>query len=140
MTEGLAPPFIQPTGPLVDDDAVLRSFVRNEPSGYSRRLHVERPVLFVERFHEAALHVGPDTMLVRLDHPDEYGAVKRELEDALLEGGMTCQDEQTMLGLPAAFYLVGLRLSAWDLWGKSVEDAFCHLRRAAVLEMPPVLG
>lgn len=140
MTEGLAPPFIQPTGPLVDDFAVLRAFARNEPPGYSQRLHVERPVLYVERSAEVALRIGPETILVRLDHPNECAIIKEALEEALLAEGFVCLDPQTMLGLPAAFHLLGLRLSVWDLWGKDMELAFSNLRRAAVLEMPPVLG
>lgn len=140
MTEGLSPPYIEPTGPCRDDAEVLHAFARNEPPGYSVRLHVERPVLFVERCHELALRIGSDTVLVRVDHPDECTTAKEALENALLAEGNACLDEHTLLGLPAAFHLVGLRLSEWDLWGQNLEEAFADLRKAAVLEMPPILG
>lgn len=59
MPEGPVPPFTEPTGPVVDDDAVLSAFARDEAAGHSPAFHVERPMLLVERMVAAALRIAP---------------------------------------------------------------------------------
>lgn len=139
MPEGLAPPFIEPTGPRLTDMAVLRGFVRGVPAGYSARFHVERPALLVERTVAAALRIGSEAVLVRADLPDDLRHCKGLVEGALAAEGLTSLDEDTLLGLPAALHLLGLRLSSWDLWGTDVDNAFAALRAAAVVEVRSVL-
>ncbi len=140
MPEGLAPPFIEPTGPSVDDAAVLAAFVHGVPAGYSPRFHVERPALLIERTFAAALRIGGDVVLVRADLPDDLRYCKGLVEEALVAEGLVCLDEDTLLGLPAALHLLGLRLSSWDLWGSDIDIAFAALRQAAVVEVPSLLS
>ncbi len=136
MPEGLVPPFIEPTGPAVDDATVLAGYARDEPAGHSPRFHVERPTLIVGRTFAAALRVGPRTLLVRDDLPDDLAPAKAEVEEALVAAGMTRFDEQTLLATPVALQLLGLRLSSWDLWGVDIDEAFADLRAACVADPP----
>ena len=136
MPEGLVPPFIEPTGPAVDDATVLAAYARDEPAGHSPRFHVERPTLIVGRTFAAALRVGPRTLLVRDDLPDDLAPAKAEVEEALVGAGMTRFDEQTLLATPVALQLLGLRLSSWDLWGVDIDEAFADLRAACVADPP----
>ncbi|MBW3557574.1 MAG: hypothetical protein KY454_11630 [Actinobacteria bacterium] len=139
MLEGPAPPFIEPFGPFLDDMAVLQAFVQGRPAGHSTRFHVERPSLLLERTVAAALRIDDDTVLVRADLPDDLRHCKGLIESALTVERLSCLDEDTLLGLPVALQVVGLRLSSWDLWGANIDDAFSALRGAAVMEMRSVL-
>ncbi len=134
MPEGPVPPFVEPTGPAVDDAAVLAAYVRDDPAGHSPRFHVERPTLIVGRNVAAAIRVGRRTLLVRGDLPDDLAPAKADVEDALVAAGMTRFDEQTLLATPVALQLLGLRLSSWDLWGVDIDEAFADLRAACVAE------
>lgn len=134
MADGLLPPFVEPRGPLVDDSAVVRAFVRGEPAGYSSWFHIERPALLAGRDVTAALRVSPDTVLVRIDLPDGFEATRASVERMLTEEGMSLLDHDTLLGVPVALQLVGLRLSSWDLWGWDLDDAFAALRQTAIGE------
>ena len=140
MPEGPVPPFIEPTGPALDDAAVLAAFTRDEPAGHSPRFHVERPTLIVGRDVAAAIRVGPRTVLVRDDLPDDLAPAKADVEAALHAAGLTLFDEQTLLATPVALQLLGLRLSSWDLWGADIDEAFADLRAACVADPPSPFG
>ncbi len=136
MPKGPVPPFIEPTGPAVDDGAVLAAFAHDEPAGHSPRFHVERPTLIVGRNIATAIRIGPRTVLVRDDLPDDLAPAKGAVEAALASAGMTCFDEETLLATPVALQLLGLRLSSWDLWGADIDEAFADLRAACVADPP----
>ncbi|MDP9019253.1 MAG: hypothetical protein M3N25_00360 [Actinomycetota bacterium] len=140
MPEGPAPPFNEPTGPSVDDDAVLSAFARDEAAGHSPSFHVERPMLLVDRMVAAALRIGPRTVLVRADLPPDLVWAKERVERALADEGMTCFDEDTLLATPVVVQMIGLRASSWDLWGVDIDDAFAALRGAVVAEQPGPLS
>lgn len=135
-TEGMGPPYIEPSGPEVDDTAVLGAFARNEAAGHSTRFHVERPTLYVGRDVAAALRIAEHTVLVRADLPEDFRPAKGDVEAALAAEGMTCFDEDTLLALPVALQELGLRQSSWDLWGHDIDDAFAALRAGCVTQQP----
>lgn len=137
MPEGPFPPFVEPTGPARDDADVVAAYARDEPAGHSARFHVERPTLIVGRDVAAAIRVGPRTVLVRDDLPDDLVAAKADVEEALFAAGMTRFDEETLLATPVALQLLGIRLSTWDLWGADIDEAFADLRAACLGESPP---
>ncbi|MGI9120689.1 MAG: hypothetical protein ACR2G7_11320 [Acidimicrobiales bacterium] len=134
MAEGVVPPFVEPTGPAVDDAAVLQAFGRDQAAGHSPRFHVERPTLLVGRNVAAAVRIAPRTVLVRRDLPDELAPARADVEEALAAEGMECFDEETLLATPVALQLFALRVSSWDLWGDDIDDAFAALRAACVAE------
>ena len=134
MPEGPVPPFTEPTGPAVDDAAVLSAFARDEAAGHSASFHVERPMLLVDRMVAAALRIGPRTVLVRADLPPDLAWAKERVEEALTAEGMTCFDEETLLATPVVVQIIGMRASTWDLWGTDIDDAFAALRAAATAE------
>jgi hypothetical protein len=136
VPEGPVPPFNEPTGPAVDDAAVLSAFVREEAAGHSPSFHVERPMLLVDRMVAAALRIGPRTVLVRADLPPDLRWAKTRVEQALAQEGMTCFDEETLLATPVVVQMIGLRASSWDLWGVDIDDAFAALRAAVAVEQP----
>ncbi|MGI8937567.1 MAG: hypothetical protein ACR2JF_05000 [Iamia sp.] len=113
------------------DAQVLASFARDEVAGHSRRLHVEADVLLVDVLEVLALRLTPRTVLVRRDLSEEARAFWPELERALAASGSVCLDECSLLGVPVALQVVGLRLSEWDLWGDDIDDAFAVLRSIA---------
>lgn len=125
------PPYGSASGPLVDDAMVVAAYARNEPECHSVRLHVEGPTLVVDGDVAAGLRLGPEVVLVRVDLP-ELGEVRPALERALAAESLGCVDEQSLLALPVALQVLGLRLSSWDLWGTDVDVAFAALRRGAV--------
>lgn len=132
--EGLLTPFAQPTGPLVSDAVVVQTFARGEPTGHSRRLHAEANVLLVDRTDAVALRLAPRALLVRVDGTAEAATIVRGVEEALTAAGLARLDESTLLGVPVALQLVGLRLSEWDLWGDDLDLAFAELRAVAAGE------
>ena len=134
--EGMGPPYIEPTGPAVDDATVLHDYARNVTAGHSPRYHVERPTLIVGRNVAVALRIGDDTVLVRADLPDGFLDAKGEVEAALAAVGMTCFDEDTLLAIPVALQELGLRQSSWDLWGNDIDAAFAALRAGCLSEQP----
>lgn len=140
MAEGFLPPFVEPTGPAVDDADVLGSFARDEAAGHSPRFHVERPTLLVGRTVAAAVRIGPRTLLVRADLPDRLASAKGEVEEALAAEGLTCFDEDTLLATPIALQLFGLRLSSWDLWGDDIDQAFAVLRARCAADQAGPFG
>ncbi|MBA3286968.1 MAG: hypothetical protein H0U21_02935 [Acidimicrobiia bacterium] len=134
VAEGLLPPFAEPTGPRVSDAVVVSTFARQEPTGYSRRLHAEANVLLVDRVEAVALRLTPRALLVRVDGTDEAATIVPVVEHALTTAGLRRLDERTLLGVPVALQLVGLRLSEWDLWGADIDAAFRALRAIAAGE------
>ena len=132
MDEGSLPPFAAPKGPAVDDATVLQCFARDVAAGHSTRFHVERPTLLVGRNTAAAVRIAPRTLLVRADLPAELSGAKEEVEEALSAESLTCFDEDTLLALPVAVQLFGLRVSSWDLWGDDIDAAFAALRSGCV--------
>ncbi len=131
VAEGLLPPFVQPTGPRVSDAAVVYTFARGQPTGHSLRLHAEGHVLFADRADAVSLRLAPRALLVRVDGTDDTATIVPVVERGLTAAGLVCLDERTLLGVPVALQLVGLRLSEWDLWGDDLELAFAALRSVA---------
>lgn len=140
MNGTILPPFGPSPGPRVSDAQVLASFARDEAAGHSRRLHVEADVLHVDVLEVLALRLTPRTVLVRGDLSEEARALRLELGRALTASGLVCLDECSLLGVPVALQVVGLRLSEWDLWGDDLDDAFEVLRSIAAGEAPRRLG
>jgi hypothetical protein len=141
MDDQLLPPYVQPTGPLHDDETVVRSFARGVYAGHSPRFHVEGDALMVDRLDAAALRLGPTTMLVRIDLPDDLMTAKPVVEDLIATEGFRCLDRDSLLAAAVAIQVLGLRLSSWDLWGTDIDEAFLRLRVAAVGdEWNPVLA
>ncbi len=133
MTDWPLPPFVEPRGPAGDDTAVVRAFLAAEGAPpHSERLHVEGDVLRADRDVAAALRIGPRSVLVRTDLPDDLVELRRKIEEVLAGEGLALQDEDTRLALPVATMMVALRMSTWDLWGADVDEAFADLRLAAV--------
>ena len=133
MTDRPLPPLFEPHGPAGDDAAVVRAFLAGEGAPpHSERLHVEGEVLRADRDVAAALKIGPRTVLVRTDLPDDLVDLRGKIEEVLAGEGLTLQDEDTQLALPVATMMVALRLSTWDLWGADIDEAFSDLRLAAV--------
>jgi hypothetical protein len=118
---------------LNTDEDVVRAFARGLYVGHSARFHVEGEALMVDRMDAAAaLRVGPTTILVRLDLPDEQLDARPVVEQMLTEEGFTCLDHDCLLAAPVAIQVLGLRLSSWDLWGQDLDEAFLRLRTAAI--------
>ncbi len=140
MSGNVLPPFGPSPGPRVGDVQVLASYARDEVAGHSRRLHVEAGVLHVDVLEVLALRLAPRTVLVRRDVSEEAQALRLELGRALTTSGSACLDECSLLGVPVALQVVGLRLSEWDLWGDDIDDAFEVLRSIAAGEAPRRLG
>ncbi len=132
MSDWPLPPYFEPQGPLDDDDAVVRAFLRGGPAPHSGSLHVEGPVLRVHGDVALALRIGPRTVLVRLDLPDGAEESRAVVEATLAGEGLTMLDHDTPLAVPVATMMVALRLSIWDLWGADIDEAFADLRREAV--------
>jgi len=130
----MRPPFSQPTGPRVPDAAVVDAFARGEATGHSSRLHAEADVLLVDRADAVALRLVPRALLVRVDGTEAAVTIVPVVEQALTDAGLERLDERTLLGVPVALQLVGVRLSEWDLWGDDIDVAFAALRAIAAGE------
>lgn len=134
MSDQILPPFGPAPGPEVRDADVLAAFAAARVSGHSRRLHVENDVLYADVMAIVSLRLSRTTLLVRTDLPEDVAEYRPALELALTGAGLSCLDEQTLLGIPVALQMVGLRLSEWDLWGDDIDHAFERLRSIAVGE------
>lgn len=142
---GLLPPFGEPPGPRTNEATVLATFIERGGAGHSDRFHVEGPALVVDGDVAVALRLGHGAVLVRLDLPDDVEGSKPAVERALAAAGRELLDHDTLLGVPVALQLLGLRLSSWDLWGLDLDAAFAALRAIAVgdrggIEGPPKDG
>jgi hypothetical protein len=131
MSEGLLPPFGEPTGPLLDDAALIAAFARGEARGHSELFHVEDSLLVAAPAIAAAMRIGLDTILVRRDVPPDLEGARHTVEEVLAEEGLTLLDEDTLLATPVAVQRLGVRASNWDLWGRDIDEAFAALRAAA---------
>jgi len=133
MSDWPLPPLYEPRGPRDTDEEVVRAFLRHEgPSPHSDRLHVEDRVLRVDGDMPLALWVGPHTVLVLFDVPDDMVDIRAAVTDALAAEGLTLLDEQQPLGIVVGMQLVGARTVTWDLWGADIDEAFGELRKAAM--------
>ena len=133
MSDWPLPPLYEPRGPRDSDEEVVRAFLRHQgPSPHSDRLHVEDRVLRVDGDMPLALWVGPRTVLVLFDIPDDLAAIRDTVREILAGEGLTRLDEQSPLGIAVGVQLVGARAATWDLWGADIDEAFADLRRAAV--------
>lgn len=141
MAGGLLPPYGEPAGERVDDDTVLAVFLRDDPAVvHSEQFHLEGAVLVAGGDMATAMRIGPRTVLLRRDLPDDLDGARRAVEHALRADGMTCLDSETLLATPIAIQVLGLRLSTWDLWGAQIDESFAELRAAAVGEWDDLLG
>lgn len=120
-----------PQAPSLSDEVVLSSFVADEPAGLSAMFHVEDSVLMADGDIPAAIRLDTRAVLVRTDLPEAWSGARPRIEEALERGGLARLDEDTVLALPVALQVVGLRLSSWDLWGHDIDEAFDALRAAA---------
>lgn len=135
MSGGLLPPFGDPDGEQADDAAVLDRFAAGAAGGiFSPTLHIEGHTLMVSRDVPAALRLGPRSVLVRVDLPDEQQPVRAVVERALAARGMSRLDDATLFATPIAMQVLGIRMSTWDLWGADLDEAFVDLRAAAAGE------
>ena len=140
MADWPRPPYVDPTGPRADDDAVVRAFLRADIAPHSERLHVEGPVLLGDRDVALALRLPPTggeaalarAVLLRLDLPEELVPVRQAVEAVLDAEGMSLLDNDNQLAIAVGVQLVAARMSSWDLWGADIDDAFADLRAAAV--------
>jgi len=133
MTDWPLPPLYEPRGPRDSDTEVVRAFLRHRgPTPHSERLHVEDNVLRVDGDMPMALWIGPRSVLVLFDVPDDLVQIRTTVEGALGGEGLTKLDEQSPLGIAVGIQLVGARSVTWDLWGADIDEAFAALRTAAV--------
>jgi len=133
MSDWPLPPLYEPRGPRDTDEEVVRAFLRHEgPSPHSDRLHVEDRVLRVDGDMPLALWVGPRTVLLLFDVPDDMVDIRASVADALVGEGLTLLDEQQPLGIVVGMQMVGARTVTWDLWGADIDEAFADLRKAAM--------
>jgi len=93
---------------------------------------VEDNVLRVDGDMPMALWIGPRSVLVLFDVPDDLVQIRTTVEEALGGEGLTKLDEQSPLGIAVGIQLVGARSVTWDLWGADIDEAFAALRTAAV--------
>jgi hypothetical protein len=133
MSDWPLPPYVEPRGPRDSDEEVVRAFLRHEGlAPHSERLHVEDRVLRVDRDMPLALWLGPRSVLVLYDAPDDVVDVRTGVEETLASEGLTKLDEQSLLGIAVGIQLVGARAATWDLWGADIDEAFAALREGAV--------
>ena len=133
MSDWPLPPLYEPRGPRDTDEEVVRAFLRHQgPTPHSERLHVEDRVLRVDGDMPFALWLGPRTVLLLFDIPDDLVDIRVTVAEALAGEGLTMLDEQSPLGIAVGVQLVGARAATWDLWGADIDEAFADLRRAAV--------
>jgi len=133
MSDWPLPPLYEPRGPRDSDEEVVRAFLRHQgPAPHSNRLHVEDAVLRVDADLPLALWIGPRTVLVLFDAPDDVREIRDRVEAALAGEDLSKLDEQSPLGIAVGIQLVGARAATWDLWGADIDEAFADLRRAAV--------
>lgn len=134
MIGGILPPYGEPGGAPGDDESVLDDFLASggaKAEHHSPLFHIEGNVLMAQADMACAIRLGPASVLLRLDLPEDLEAVKHTVEVAMAGAGMVKLDEETKLGPAVAIQVLGLRLSTWDLWGTDIDQAFSELRTAA---------
>jgi len=93
---------------------------------------VEDRVLRVDGDMPLALWIGPRTVLLLFDLPEDLVDIRATVADTLAGEGLEMLDEQSPLGIAVGVQLVGARTVTWDLWGADIDEAFADLRKAAV--------
>ena len=84
MSDWPLPPLYEPRGPRDSDEEVVRAFLRHDgPSPHSERLHVEDRVLRADGDMPLALWVGPRTVLVLFDIPDDLTEIRDTVRQIL---------------------------------------------------------
>ena len=131
MADWPLPPYIEPRGPLADDESVIRAFVYSELPPYSERFHVEGPVLLAGRDMPVALRIGARSFLIHHELAGDFATAKDVVEEVFGAEGLTLLDEETLYGPAVGVQMVGLRYPTWDLWGADLDQAFADLRVAA---------
>jgi len=126
------PPYLEPHGRHGDDESVVRAWVREEIAPFSDRLHVEGPVLMVERDVAAGLRLDLRSVLVRMDLPEASLDILPTITDVLTSEGLSLVDPDNQLAISVAMQMVALRISTWDLWGIDPELARTALDEAAM--------
>lgn len=138
MSGGMLPPFGNPEGERTNDATVLENFAAGASGGvFSSMLHIEGATLMMSGDVPAALRLGPRSMLVRVDLPDEQQPLRVVVERALAASGLRRLDDATLFATPIAVQVLGLRMSTWDLWGADLDEAFTDMRAAAAGEWGP---
>ena len=133
MSDWPLPPLYEPRGPRDSAEEVVRAFLRHAgPTPHSERLHVEDRVLRVDGDLPLALWIGPRTVLLLFDLPDDLVEIRATVAEALAGEGLEMLDEQSPLGIAVGVQYVGARTVTWDLWGADIDEAFADLRKAAV--------
>jgi hypothetical protein len=125
------PPYVEPRGPLADDESVVRAYASNELPPYSERFHVEGPVLLAGRDMPIALRIGPRSFLIQHELSDELAKARDVVQDVFESEGLSLLDEETLYGPAVGVQMVGLRYPTWDLWGADIDQGFADLRVAA---------
>jgi len=132
MSDWPLPPYNEPRGPSGSDGEVVHAFVVGDVPPHSERLHVEGHVLLVDRDVTLALRLGPRSVLLRTDLPDDAGPVRTGVALSLGVEGLVLLDEENMLAMAVAVQMVGLRMSTWDVWGSDLDETFAALRAGAM--------
>jgi hypothetical protein len=110
---------------------VARAWLREEPAPHSEALHVEGPVLLVERDMALGLRLSMRTVLVRIDLPDSTAPARQAVEEVLVQEGLVLVEGDSSLALAVAIQMVAMRMSSWDLWGIDPDMARTALEEAA---------
>ena len=131
MADWPLPPYVEPRGPLADDESVVRAFAASQLAPYSERFHVEGPVLLAGRDVPIALRIGPRSFLIHHELSGELAKARQFVEDVFSSEGLSLLDEETLYGPAVGVQMVGLRYPTWDLWGADIDQAFADLRVAA---------
>jgi hypothetical protein len=125
------PPYVEPRGPLGEDEDVVRAFARSELAPYSERFHTEGPVLLVGRDLPIVLRIGARSFLIQHDLSGDLAAAQDLVEEVFSAEGLSMLDEETLYGAAVGVQMVGLRYPTWDLWGADLDQGFADLRVAA---------
>jgi hypothetical protein len=75
--------------------------------------------------------LGRSVVLVRTDPPDLVLAARALVERVLAGAGLRCLVSDAPLAVAVGLQVLGLRLSAWSLWGFDEQEAHEALRLAA---------
>ncbi len=125
MIGGIRPPYGEPLGPLLTDDALVDSFLANARAGRSNTYHIEDRVLLVSRFTPVALRLGGGAVLVRADLD------VAPITPAMLAKIWRLLASDPPLATPVAVQAIGYP-AVWDLWGTDSDEAKWLLEEAAL--------
>ncbi len=128
----MLPPYARPLGPELPLPELLESFLAGADDGFSAEAHVEGPQLLVARMIPVAVRLGPRSLLVRADTPEEAVATKAAIEFLLASSGLRKVEPKAALGDVAAIQITAVRGGEWDLWGEEAGPAHRDLERAVL--------